>query len=272
MVVADGHVVLGNVTATLGNLSHLNPSLPGVLGVPAVFGNVREECDLDLKQVRSQTTFHNAAWPFTEQKVVQWGVELAGDLAFGDSVWRLYEPTPGAHMSPEEQDATTSPLRERWSQLTSDMRFICGNVHNAKQLAQGQQAPVYSYLFTHRPQGPVTSHLDGWPSWVDSDSSQYAFHMWDTILLFNRTAGYHSKNLDLSYAFTPLDFSVADRFRSDVLELAETGRIAAWTAVEPGKHSVCKIDTETTCDPHLKKEECALFDTYGISYKNWCVN
>merc|ERR1711865_1241755 len=98
----------------------------------------------------------------------------------------------------------------------------------------GQPSPVYSYLFTHQPQSPVTSHLNGWPAWMTSDTSQYAFHMWDSILLFNKTAGFnHQDGQYDTYVFTPLDFAVADRFRAAVLEFAETGRIAAWTPMKP---------------------------------------
>ena len=44
MAVADGHVVLGNVSDVLGQV---DPRLPGV---PAVFGSVREECDHHIAQ------------------------------------------------------------------------------------------------------------------------------------------------------------------------------------------------------------------------------
>jgi len=267
LIVADGHVIPSNVSEVL---SEGDPTLPAV---PTVFGNVREECDLDLKEVRAQNMFDNAAWPLTQTQVMQWGVQLTGEMEFGKRVWNLYKPniTQGEDV-PSDPDASTSPVRQRWSQLTSDIRMICGNIYNAKQLAQGQSAPVYSYLFTHRPQAPVYSHLNGWPRWVCQDSSQYAFHMWDIILLFNRTAGFHNTDPGLQYVFTPLDFAVADRFRAAVLEFAETGRISWWTAMEPNKYSVCHIDLHVKCDGLLKKEECDLFERYGVSYANWIVN
>jgi carboxylesterase type B len=262
MAVADGRVILGNISDVF---SHDEPSLPNV---PAVFGNVREESDLDLKQVGEQSVFDNAAWPFSEEQAVQWGVQLTGDMSFGEKVWRLYKP-PADVPVPKNPDDVSSPLRQKWSQLTSDMRSICGNIHNAGQLSKGQQAPVYSYLFTHRPQSPVVSHLQGWPAWVASDKSQYAFHMWDIILLFNRTAGYSAGD---SYVFTPLDFAVSGRFRSDFLEFAETGHINAWKTVKPGTSAVCQFGEETSCNAHTKQEECKLFREYNVAYANWIVN
>lgn len=271
MVVADGHVVLGNVSDVF---AQDHPELPGV---PAVFGSVREENDIDLKQVRTSTKFDNAAWPFTQEQLVQWGVQLTGDMAFGEKVWHYYKPNftfmPG-YVVPSNPDDPSSPTRQRWSMLSSDMRTICGNIYLSQQLSRGQRAPVYSYVFTHRPQKPVTSHLNGWPAWIDEDSSQYAFHMWDQILLFNKTAGFHKKDEAYdSYVFTSLDFAVADRFRSALLEFGETGQIANWTPMKPDAHAVCNIASdETFCDTELKKKECALFNSYGVSYSNWNVN
>merc|ERR1711971_1497689 len=227
-VIADGIVVLGNVSDVLGRK---NPNLPEV---PTVFGSVREDNDLCLDQVRDTTVFPNAAWPFTAENVERWGAKLTGDKAFGQQVWNLYKTSPDRS------------ARERWAQLTSDMRTICGNLFNAKQLAHAQSEPVYSYLFTHRPASPVLSHTAGWPPSVAEGSSQYAFHTWDVLLLFNGTAGYSMED-DLTYTFKPLDFEVGDRFRAAVIEFAETGRIASWTTMrkdETGPIAVCSIGAE----------------------------
>lgn len=90
-------------------------------------------------------------------------------------------------------------------------------------------------------------------------------------MLFNGTSGY-SKEDDLTYTFKPLDFTVGDRFRADMLEFAETGRIATWTPIGKDEYVVCDIGEETDCSEALRIGECALFEAYGVSYGNWIVN
>jgi carboxylesterase type B len=257
MAVADGSVVVGNVSDVYAH-PRSSRKLPGV---PTVLGSVREECDLAMDQVEAVKKPENAAWPFTQESVEHWSKQLVNDEAFGRRVWKYYEPT------------SARPARERWAQLTSDMRSICGNIYNAKQLAIGQKEPVYSYIFTHRPESPVIGHLDGWPSWVNEASSQFAFHMWDVMLLFNGTAGY-SKDDTMTYKFKPLDFAVGDRFRASLITFAQTGRMpSTWTPMgSHGEHVVCDIGSVTTCHSLLRKDECALFEEYDVSYDNWIVN
>merc|ERR1740117_407082 len=98
--------------------------------------------------------------------------------------------------------------------------------------------------------------------------------MRDVIMLFRQNDGFHiNDDKTDSYMFTSLDFAVADRFRSALLEFAETGQIAKWTATKPGSHVVCNIASEgTVCDSEFKRKECALLDAYGVSYGNWNVN
>lgn len=239
LVVADGRTVLGNVSEVLAESSAPLPR------VPTIIGTMREEVDRDFTK--------NAAWPFVRENVVQWATDMCDCTALGPETWRLYEPSED------------TPARQRWSQLTTDFRFTCGNLHCARQLSRGQDAPVYSYIFTH----PYTRSRGRFPRLPGGSS--YAFHSWDLGMLANATDGYSSLGIS-GYSFAADDYRVANRFRDAILEFAEDGRISSWTPVTANVPVVCEIGNETICAENPRREQCQLFEDCDVSFSNWLVN
>ena len=85
-----------------------------------------------------------ALWPFQETPVQAWSAMRGLD---GSAVWRSYRADDG------------EKAEKGWYQLSSDLRFGCGNLALGSKYAANGTQPVYNYVMEYEPSRPFPNPL-----------------------------------------------------------------------------------------------------------------
>ena len=164
-----------------------------------------------------------------------WGAGTA------DRALELYPVGPGGH-------ATGT---EAWAAMTTDFQFVCPSRRFAAAAADGQEEPVFRYLFSQRLSGDLLSPYG-------------AFHGLELFFVFQRLEG-----LDL-YTPTADDLELERRLLELWTGFAATGIPSAagtpdWPVYDSSTDPYLELGTPTAVREGLRTEKCDFWGTLAAA-------
>uniref|UniRef100_A0A3Q2PTF1 Si:ch211-71n6.4 n=1 Tax=Fundulus heteroclitus TaxID=8078 RepID=A0A3Q2PTF1_FUNHE len=199
--------------------------------VPFVVGSTEQEADFSPPAANiSDWTWGDYSW-FVTEKLRTFSQNLSSDAL---DLYPSSAPCPTRDRCPERAYTT----------MVSDIRVTCPNNDLAWRAAAALSSPVYRYVVTHTPSGPVstTNGLLPFPS-------RFSFHCLDALAFFGRL------DLFLSEPPSAKDRRFQDLVTQYLVDFARTGKMkAAWpeypaaTALLSDSLDVKKDYSSTRCE------------------------
>ncbi|XP_054468446.1 para-nitrobenzyl esterase [Anoplopoma fimbria] len=169
--------------------------------VPFVVGTTEQEADFSPAAANiSKWTWEDYQW-FVTDKLQSFGGNLSKEAL------ELY---PSSALCP-----TTDRCPERsYTTMASDIRVTCPNNDLAWRAAAALDSPVYRYVVTHTPSGPVNVSADLLPF-----PSRFSFHCLDAVTFFGGLESFLGKPL------SDRDKSFQNVIKRHLVHFAKTGKM-----------------------------------------------
>ncbi|XP_061885604.1 para-nitrobenzyl esterase [Entelurus aequoreus] len=159
VAVVDGYVLQASPFEILGEKGAYND-------VPLVIGTTEQEVDFSPQAENiSMWTWEDYRW-FVTEKLKTFSVNLPEEAL---DLYPSSAPCPTKDRCPERAYTT----------MVSDLRVTCPNNDLAQRAAVALQSPVYRYVVTHTPSGPVNTSAGLIPF-----NSRFSFHCLDIVAFF----------------------------------------------------------------------------------------
>ncbi|XP_070814364.1 para-nitrobenzyl esterase [Chaetodon trifascialis] len=169
--------------------------------VPFVVGTTEQEADFSPPAENiSMWTWGDSQW-FVTEKLQSFSVSLPKEAL---ELYPSSAPCPTTDRCPERTYTT----------MVSDIRVTCPNNDLAWRAAAALNSPVYRYVVTHTPSGPINTSSDLLPF-----PSRFSFHCLDAVAFFGGLESVLGKPLSAG------DKSFQDLVRRHLVTFAKTGKM-----------------------------------------------
>ncbi|KAM9860836.1 para-nitrobenzyl esterase isoform 2-T2 [Aulostomus maculatus] len=211
--------------------------------VPFVIGTTEQEADFSPPAQNISTwTWGDYRW-FVTDKLQSFGENLSREAL------SLY---PSSALCP-----TTDRCPERaYTTMVSDIRVTCPNNDLAWRAAAALHSPVYRYVVTHTPSGPVntTSSLLPYPS-------RFSFHCLDTLAFFG------GLEFVLGKPLSDTDKSFQDLFTRHLVHFAKTGKMESEWPSYPAATAL--LSSSLSVVQNYSAARCQLWKENGLFAYAW---
>ncbi|XP_027869795.1 uncharacterized protein LOC114142640 [Xiphophorus couchianus] len=211
--------------------------------VPFVVGTTEQEADFSPPALNiSDWTWGDYSLYVTE-KLRSFGPDLPKDAL---DLYPSSAPCPTRDRCPERAFTT----------MVSDIRVTCPNNDLARRAAAALSSPVYRYVVTHTPSGPVntTNGLLSFPS-------RFSFHCLDALAFFGELDRFLPKPL------SPQDRSFQQLFTHHLVHFAKTGRMeAAWPEFPS---AIALLSEKLEVKKNHSSTRCELWEKNGLYAYAW---
>ncbi|KAM4743923.1 para-nitrobenzyl esterase isoform 2-T2 [Anableps anableps] len=215
----------------------------GFSDVPFVVGTTEQEADFSPPAANiSEWTWGDYGW-FVTEKLQSFNQDLPKDAL------DLY---PSSAQCPTRDRC----LERAYTTMVSDIRVTCPNNDLAWRAAEALSSPVYRYVVTHTPSGPVNTSNGLLPF-----PSRFSFHCLDVLAFFG--------GLDL---FLPRPLSDQDRrfqdlFTHHMVNFAKTGKMeAAWPEYPA---AIALLSERLEVKQNYSSTRCELWRKNGLYAYAW---
>ncbi|CAN9507299.1 unnamed protein product [Ophioblennius macclurei] len=211
--------------------------------VPFVIGSTWQETDFRPPVDNTSTwTWGDYRW-FVTEKLSTFNESLPAEAL------RLYppsDPCPTADRCPERSYTT----------MTSDIRVTCPLNEVARRAAAALRSPVYRYVVTHTPSGPIEATSDLLPF-----ASRFSFHCLDSVAFFGGLEALLGKPLSAE------DRRFQDLLRRSLVAFARTGKMDGEWRPYPGGTAL--LSHQLTVVDSLSPAQCDLWRRSGLFDYAW---
>uniref|UniRef100_A0A672FW53 Carboxylic ester hydrolase n=2 Tax=Salarias fasciatus TaxID=181472 RepID=A0A672FW53_SALFA len=211
--------------------------------VPFLIGSTQQETDFyPPAENISSWTWDDYRW-FVTEKLSTFNETLP------DEALRLYptsDPCPTTDRCPERAYIT----------MTSDIRVSCPLSDVAQRAAAALSSPVYRYVVTHTPSGPVNATDDLLPF-----PSHFSFHFLDAVTFFGGLEPLLGKTLSSE------DQSFWDLFKQNLLSFVKTGKMDAEWREFP--EATALLSHNLTVVQSYSPARCDLWKKNGLFEYGW---
>ncbi|XP_042276362.1 para-nitrobenzyl esterase [Thunnus maccoyii] len=211
--------------------------------VPFLVGTTEQEADFSpLAENISMWTWGDYKW-FVTEKLKSFSMNLSNDAL------KLY---PSSDFCP-----TKDRCPERaYTTMVSDIRVTCPNNDLAWRAAAALQSPVYRYLVTHTPSGPVDTSAGMLPF-----PSRFSFHCLDAVAFFGGLEFLLGKPL------SPKDKNFQDLITRHLVHFAKTGKMEDKWPEYPAATAL--LSDSLSVAQNYSSERCQLFKKNGLYAYAW---
>eukprot|EP01102_Stenamoeba_stenopodia_P007716 TRINITY_DN2174_c0_g1_i3.p1 TRINITY_DN2174_c0_g1~~TRINITY_DN2174_c0_g1_i3.p1 ORF type:complete len:401 (+),score=73.06 TRINITY_DN2174_c0_g1_i3:676-1878(+) len=249
LLIVDGHIITDSVLNVLSGNSTTMPN-----DVPTIFGTMEQENDAGPGANLTGYSIDEYN-DFIYQSFGVFSEELPAQIL------ALYNITTRFQNNPQLAYET----------ITSDIRATCGQTLLAQLASSTFASPVYRYVVTQRPSGPV--YLSGPPP--EGWASRYAFHLFDLFSVFDI---WNEVTPPPPFEFIPdeNDILFSDSLRDFFTEFATTGTIESplWPVINDNTNdsqnyttALLQLPIQTVVD--WRKEECKFWFDNGFYMYSW---
>ncbi|KAK5873597.1 hypothetical protein PBY51_018625 [Eleginops maclovinus] len=211
--------------------------------VPFVIGTTEQEADFSpLAENISLWTWGDYRWFVTDKL-----------QSFSETL-----PTKALELYPSSTPCpTTDRCPERsYTTMVSDIRVTCPNSDLAQRAAEALDSPVYRYLVTHTPSGPVNVSGDLLPF-----PSRFSFHCLDTVAFFGGLEAALGKPLSDG------DRSFQELITRHLVTFAKTGKMADEWPEYPAATALLSDQLSTV--QSYSSARCQLWKENGLFAYAW---
>uniref|UniRef100_A0A671U5G2 Carboxylic ester hydrolase n=1 Tax=Sparus aurata TaxID=8175 RepID=A0A671U5G2_SPAAU len=211
--------------------------------VPFVIGTTEQEVDFSpaAKNI-SMWTWEDYSW-FVTEKLQSFNESLPA------AALKLYPssaPCPTTNRCPERAYTT----------MVSDIRVTCPNNDLAERAAAALKSPVYRYVVTHTPSGPVNVSSD-----LLSFPSRFSFHCLDVMTFFGGLEFILNKPLSAE------DKNFQSLITRHLVHFAKTGKMEAEWPEYPSATAL--LSDRLSVDHNYSAEQCRLWKENGLYAYAW---
>ncbi|XP_030271352.1 uncharacterized protein LOC115580822 isoform X1 [Sparus aurata] len=211
--------------------------------VPFVIGSTEQEEDFNpAAQNISMWTWEDYSW-FVTEKLQSFNESLPA------AALKLYPssaPCPTTNRCPERAYTT----------MVSDIRITCPNNDVAERAAAALKSPVYRYVVTHTPSGPVNVSSD-----LLSFPSRFSFHCLDVMTFFGGLEFILNKPLSAE------DKNFQSLITRHLVHFAKTGKMEAEWPEYPSATAL--LSDRLSVDHNYSAEQCRLWKENGLYAYAW---
>ncbi|KAK5934868.1 hypothetical protein CgunFtcFv8_020282 [Champsocephalus gunnari] len=211
--------------------------------VPFVIGTTEQEADFRPRAENiSSWTWGDYSW-FVTDKLRSFSETLPSDAL------ELYPSSarcPTADRCPERS----------FTSMVSDIRVTCPNNDLARRAAEALDSPVYRYVVTHTPSGPVNVSGDLLPF-----PSRFSFHCLDTLSFFRGLEAALGKKLSDG------DRSFQDLITKHLVTFAKTGKMADEWPEYPAATAL--LSDQLSAVQSYSSARCQLWEENGLFAYAW---
>ncbi|XP_016536653.1 para-nitrobenzyl esterase [Poecilia formosa] len=192
--------------------------------------------------LQSEWTWGDYSW-FVTEKLQSFGPGLPKDAL---DLYPSSAPCPTTVRCPERAFTT----------MVSDIRVTCPNNDLARRAAAALSSPVYRYVVTHTPSGPVNTSNGLLPF-----PSRFSFHCLDVLAFFGGLDRFLAKPL------SPQDRSFQQLFTHHLVNFAKTGRMeAAWPEYPS---AIALLSEKLEVKKNHSSTRCELWEKNGLFAYAW---
>lgn len=211
--------------------------------VPFVIGTTEQEADFSPRAENiSSWTWGDYSW-FVTDKLRSFSETLPSDAL------ELY---PSSDRCPTADRC----LERSFTSMVSDIRVTCPNNDLARRAAEALDSPVYRYVVTHTPSGPVNVSGDLLPF-----PSRFSFHCLDTLAFFRGLEAALGKKLSDG------DRSFQDLITKHLVTFAKTGKMADEWPEYPAATALLSDQLSTV--QSYSSARCQLWEENGLFAYAW---
>ncbi|TDH17398.1 hypothetical protein EPR50_G00009080 [Perca flavescens] len=211
--------------------------------VPFVVGTTEQEADFSpaAKNI-SMWTWGDYQW-FVTDKLQSFSANLSKDAL---KLYPSSAPCPTTDRCPERAYTT----------MVSDIRTTCPNNDLAWRAAAALDSPVYRYVVTHTPSGPVNASGDLLPF-----PSRFSFHCLDAVTFFGGLESFLGKPL------SDRDKSFQDLITHHLVNFAKTGKMEDEWPEYPAATAL--LSDSLTAVRNYSDVRCQLWKDNGLYAYAW---
>ncbi|KAF1393291.1 hypothetical protein PFLUV_G00037050 [Perca fluviatilis] len=211
--------------------------------VPFVVGTTEQEADFSPAAANiSMWTWGDYQW-FVTDKLQSFSENLSKDAL---ELYPSSAPCPTTDRCPERAYTT----------MVSDIRTTCPNNDLAWRAAAALDSPVYRYVVTHTPSGPVTASGDLLPF-----PSRFSFHCLDAVTFFGGLESFLGKPL------SDRDKSFQVLITRHLVNFAKTGKMADEWPEYPAATAL--LSDSLTAVHNYSAVRCQLWKDNGLYAYAW---
>uniref|UniRef100_A0A3P9HFY3 Carboxylic ester hydrolase n=2 Tax=Oryzias latipes TaxID=8090 RepID=A0A3P9HFY3_ORYLA len=215
----------------------------GYNDVPFVVGTTEQEADFSPPAENiSMWTWGDYRW-FVTEKLQSFGPDLPKKAL---ELYPSSAPCPTQDRCPERAYTT----------MVSDIRVTCPNNDLAWRAAAALSSPVYRYVVTYTPSGPMNGSRSLVPF-----PSRFAFHCLDVVAFFGGLEDLQGKPL------SDRDRSFQDLLRRHLVSFIKTGRMASDWSVYPESTALLSDNLELV--QNYSQARCDLWRSSGLFDYAW---
>ncbi|XP_061594906.1 para-nitrobenzyl esterase [Cololabis saira] len=211
--------------------------------VPFLVGTTEQEADFSPPSVNiSMWTWGDYRW-FVTEKLKSFSPDLPKEAL------DLYPPSAVC--------PTTDRCPERaYTTMVSDIRVTCPNNDLARRAAAALRSPVYRYVVTHTPAGPVNVSGD-----LLTFPSRFSFHCLDAVAFLG------GLELFLGKPLSDRDRSFQDLITKHLVSFAKTGKMEAQWPAYP--EATALLSHNLTVVHNYSSTRCDLWKKNGLFAYAW---
>ncbi|XP_068584839.1 para-nitrobenzyl esterase [Cebidichthys violaceus] len=211
--------------------------------VPFVVGTTEQEVDFSPASPNiSMWTWGDYQW-FVTDKLQSFSGNLATEAL---ALYPSSTPCP----------TTDRCLERAYTTMVSDIRVTCPNNDLARRAAAALHSPVYRYVVTHTPSGPVNVSTDLLPF-----SSRFSFHCLDIVAFFG------GLDFVLGKPLSDQDESFRDVVTRHLVHFAKTGKMEAEWPEYPAATAL--LSDRLSVVQNYSSARCQLWKENGLYAYAW---
>ncbi|XP_054626151.1 para-nitrobenzyl esterase isoform X2 [Dunckerocampus dactyliophorus] len=238
VAVVDGYVLEASPFETWEKKGDYND-------VPFVIGTTEQEVDFSPPAENiSMWTWDDYSW-FVTEKLKTFSDDLPKDAL---DLYPRSDPCPTRDRCPERAYTT----------MVSDIRFTCPNHDRAQRAAAALRSPVYRYVVTHTPSGPVNTS-----NGLVLFDSRFSFHFLDAIAFFGEL------QFILGTAPSDEDKRFQDVVTRHLVHFAKTGKMEEEWPEYPA--ATAFLSSSLHVVRNFTSARCQLWRENGL-YSYACIN
>lgn len=210
--------------------------------VPFMVGTTQQEVDLSPPENISVWTWGDYCW-FVTAKLQSFSETLPKEAL---DLYPTSAPCPTRDRCPERAYTT----------MVSDIRATCPSNDLARRAAETLNSPVYRYVVTHTPSGPITTTSDILPF-----HSRFSFHCLDAMAFFG------GLEFVLGKPLSDHDKSFQDLIMHHLVTFARTGKVdEKWSEYPAG---TALLSESLSLVHEYSAAQCELWKKNGLYAYAW---
>ncbi|KAF3686176.1 Liver carboxylesterase [Channa argus] len=211
--------------------------------VPFLVGTTEQEADFSPPARNiSMWSYDDYRW-FVTEKLKSFNESLPKKAL---ELYKSSDPCPTSDRCPERLFTT----------MVSDIRVTCPNNDLAQRAAAALESPVYRYVVTHTPSGPVNTTVDLLPF-----PSRFSFHCLDAVAFFG------GLELVLGKPLSKKDMSFQDLITHHFVNFAKTGKMLSNWSEYPA--AIALLSDSLNVENNHSAARCELWKQNGLFAYAW---